>query len=784
MILILRSEQPRCVIQVAGRGFRVRFALCGPLAWAVVLLLPGGARSADAFSLRHRFEVRYSIGSALMDGPAFAADVNGDGSAEVILTHAGRALCDGFLQGEQRVLWDMTLSPPGRLDAVKDVTGDGRPDLLVVSGEDGANGEAWLTCYGEYRARGAPGVSYRVGPFLRGCAVSSKVQNAGAVRVLGSFATGVEGRPVFYVSSSPHVPGKDARFVAAYDGRTGTLLWKYPIGPQPNGLALLPGRGGEEDRLILSTYAPNNGFLGGGGSDSLCSLIALSPRGDEQWCATLGGVFCGGSVAVTPAGADSSRRLLAGVARSGADSAAAPRGDLLLLDPSTGRVLQGAEPLLSIYSLLSTDLEGDGEWEILAWGRDQRLYCFDHRLTRRWRSDPPCSVVLGIEDYDGDGGRELATICAGGPFVRVLHLHGGALAEWELSGPILDASSVRIAGAPLLVVRTRDEVQILALRSPTVAPIVLQASGAVLTVALGLLLMDRRRRRLAERVVEQGEIQERLLDAMTAFGHAGSSLKVVDRLRFFLKNWERRAGRTEPGSDPLPGLIDDYEHSVLPDLVRLVSLARRARVRPEHWRHLAALGLTAAADLQRITESLWGGTPARIHRTERALESIEGSLQGIRRHLRQVFHAPVEEIARRVLDRRREDLAAGAVEARCSLTTPVPPAVFASPTVLEGVLDNLVDNALRALAGRARREIEIAVVEEGAHCHIDVRDTGCGIPAEDWERIFDRHYTTKDEGGFGLYYARETLARYEGRIFVLTSDPAQGTTFRLVLRQS
>ena len=748
-----------------------------------LLLSPGGARPAEAFSLRHRFEVQYSIDSANMDGPVFAADMNGDGSAEIILTHAERALCDGFSQGEQRVLWDMTVSPPGRLDAVQDVTGDGRPDLLVVSGEDGASGEAWLTCYGEYRARGAPGPSYRVGPFLRDCVVSPKMQSSGQVLMLGSFPIGDAGRPVFYVSSSPHVPGKDARFLAAYDGPTGKLLWKYPVGPQPNGLVFYPGRAGEEGRLVFSTYAPDNGFRAGGQSDDLCCVIALSPRGDEQWCSTLGEVFCGATVEVTPAGPDSTRRLVAGVARSDADSAATQLDNLLLLDPSSGRILQSADPLLSIYSLLPADLERDGKWEILARGRDQRLYCYDRRLARRWRGDPPCSEVIGIEDYDGDGKREIAAVRIGSPFLRVLDLGGRTLAERAASGPILQAYSVRISGEPLLVLRTKHEIEILALRSPTVAPVVIEASCAALALALSLLLLDRRRRRRAERVVEEGEIQEKLLDAMTAFGHAGSSLKVVDRLRFFLKNWERRAGRTDPGSEPFPGLIDDYEHAVLPDLVRLVSLARRAQVRPEYWRRLAPLGLAAAADLQRITEDTGGDMQARIHRTEKALESIEGCLQGIRRHLRQVFRAPVEEIAQRVLDRRREDLAADRVESRCSRRTPDPVAVFASPTVLEKVLDNLVDNALRVLAGRPRREIEITVVAEGAHCHIDVRDTGCGIRPEDWERVFDRHFTTKEQGGFGLYYARETLARYEGRIFVLTSDPEEGTTFRLVLRQ-
>ncbi|MGD1049178.1 MAG: HAMP domain-containing sensor histidine kinase, partial [Candidatus Krumholzibacteriaceae bacterium] len=84
----------------------------------------------------------------------------------------------------------------------------------------------------------------------------------------------------------------------------------------------------------------------------------------------------------------------------------------------------------------------------------------------------------------------------------------------------------------------------------------------------------------------------------------------------------------------------------------------------------------------------------------------------------------------------------------------------------------------------AAPEIAINVQWEGDYCRIDIRDNGCGIPREDWERVFERHFTTKAEGGFGLYYAREELARFGGKIFVLDSAAGSGTTMRVVLRRS
>jgi signal transduction histidine kinase len=89
------------------------------------------------------------------------------------------------------------------------------------------------------------------------------------------------------------------------------------------------------------------------------------------------------------------------------------------------------------------------------------------------------------------------------------------------------------------------------------------------------------------------------------------------------------------------------------------------------------------------------------------------------------------------------------------------------------------------MKGSDSRALEIAVKNEGANCLVDVRDAGCGIAKDDWERVFERHYTTKaGGGGFGLFYSREELAKFSGKIYVLESSSGEGTTIRVVLRRS
>jgi len=64
---------------------------------------------------------------------------------------------------------------------------------------------------------------------------------------------------------------------------------------------------------------------------------------------------------------------------------------------------------------------------------------------------------------------------------------------------------------------------------------------------------------------------------------------------------------------------------------------------------------------------------------------------------------------------------------------------------------------------------------------IDVEDTGCGIPAENLQRIFDPFYTTKIDGtGLGLSLVKR-IANEHGGIVTVESRVGQGSTFSIWL---
>jgi len=115
------------------------------------------------------------------------------------------------------------------------------------------------------------------------------------------------------------------------------------------------------------------------------------------------------------------------------------------------------------------------------------------------------------------------------------------------------------------------------------------------------------------------------------------------------------------------------------------------------------------------------------------------------------------------------------------------PFVVGDRDLLHRVLLNVLINAADSMAGCGRIEIA-ARVEQVANpsigtIHIDIVDTGIGIPADLIPRVFERGFTTKSPGdsrGFGLGICREIIQMHGGDIR-LSSTAGSGTTVRLSL---
>jgi two-component system NtrC family sensor kinase len=108
--------------------------------------------------------------------------------------------------------------------------------------------------------------------------------------------------------------------------------------------------------------------------------------------------------------------------------------------------------------------------------------------------------------------------------------------------------------------------------------------------------------------------------------------------------------------------------------------------------------------------------------------------------------------------------------------------IHASPSELQQVLLNLVNNAIDAIE-RPGGTVTVATKAIGDEVVLEVRDTGKGIPEANLGRIFDPFFTTKPVGqgtGLGLPICYGIVEKMGGRITV-ESEIEKGTTFTVFI---
>lgn len=108
------------------------------------------------------------------------------------------------------------------------------------------------------------------------------------------------------------------------------------------------------------------------------------------------------------------------------------------------------------------------------------------------------------------------------------------------------------------------------------------------------------------------------------------------------------------------------------------------------------------------------------------------------------------------------------------------PDILCAPSRVNQVFINLVTNAAQAMDGAGT--LKIATYADGdGWVHVEVRDSGCGIPQENLDKVLDPFFTTKPVGqgtGLGLSIVRRIMDEHQGRLMI---DSKEGVGTQITL---
>jgi len=417
-----------------------------------------------------------------------------------------------------------------------------------------------------------------------------------------------------------------------------------------------------------------------------------------------------------------------------------PRGALAVA-VDDGRVLweyrMGAKPALE-YTFLA-DLDGDGRRELLVAIKDRVR---DH------------GALLVLDPASGR--QRTALVWPQGLVGPVLVPGGDGPAELLVSSWDGDLHLFRWDGGP-----------------PPWLPL-----PPALLVAIGAWWYLRRRRRSSSvaRMARRQLLASLRLANHGATGQAHALQAYVGLLRIAASGRGDEERLRRRLADRAADLLD----GTLPELREQLDMARLAGL-DEHEIALAEACAARIEELVQETEA--APTVARCRAVADELagqaDRLAGHLRALRREILRGFRTDPAAVQRRVLDAHAAMIEKDGV----TLDAPDPrvPPVAVAPEDLTFILDNLVANALQAMAGGATRRLSLTWEAAGERVVCRVADTGCGLPRDLWERALDTTFSTREGGGTGLPASREKLRACGGSLEIESSEVGRGTVFVLTL---
>ena len=174
----------------------------------------------------------------------------------------------------------------------------------------------------------------------------------------------------------------------------------------------------------------------------------------------------------------------------------------------------------------------------------------------------------------------------------------------------------------------------------------------------------------------------------------------------------------------------------------------------------------------------------KTYTVERLVERIV-TLQAVRPGTLTLEPLTLDELAGEIVEHWQPKALEAGVEIALDTPAGLPP-LAADRKQLAEAFDNLFSNAIKFSPKGG--QVTVRMYSENGSVHVEVRDTGIGIPPDKLPRVFDRFYqvdgTVKRRfggAGVGLAVARQIVEAHGGHIWAESQGLGQGSTFHLAL---
>ncbi|HID26964.1 MAG TPA: hypothetical protein EYP22_03915, partial [Methanosarcinales archaeon] len=208
------------------------------------------------------------------------------------------------------------------------------------------------------------------------------------------------------------------RGVYVYDYSTGSKIWHYNIGPNPNSITIANVTGDASKEIIFGTIGPWNGNYDNGISDSESAVICLSSDGKRLWMHKFEKRgFVDAQVAVSDLDGDGRNEIIACTQEHGWNKWDGKWGKVYIINPENGeieKVHDFGKPVMHWTGMGIADFNGDGKKEIVVAVKDGSkketkitMLDSDLKLLHEYVISDSRAKIEAINDINGDGKNEV-----------------------------------------------------------------------------------------------------------------------------------------------------------------------------------------------------------------------------------------------------------------------------------------------------------------------------------------------------------------------------------------
>jgi signal transduction histidine kinase len=728
-------------------------------------------------------------------------DLDGDGDRDLAMFIEKGFMAFAQEDHELRILWQENLPVEHRrigtdlrLAVCRDLDGDGLDEIAYSyrSSDQGYHGLCIVNHYGEDRIRE---FSLPIGEDLNGDG-----RWDGWYFIVGTVPGALpDGRPGLLLGC---VVGYDRynRGLRLIDPADGTEVWRYETGPNPtNGESLIADLDGDgQVEIVLASNSPHNlgGELVNGSSDDRAWIFVLNTDGTLRWAKPQGIHFFSLDLTLGDLTGDGLPELVSSTRHH---SAGASGDTLTVFDPRSGEILAWDATVAAVNGQAIGVDRIRRRSNIICANTIGELFSYELRgehLERKLlaRAEGSLKLLGHGEVISGSHGSETVLSTTAGRLLLLDDLHR-PLASCE--SPYLNNQSylcfdIWRASPDRSYLIGNSELGRFGM-TPTHRPAPLPAKLplgllTVLLLSLSLLIGLAFRQRFLKPAQDTG-CREQLLRVLGELEDARHGHFPATEALARLLNMIRLAEEGEsPRVRTLPRLslaLVEFKEATLPRLQGILEQAETCRLSIERARETRITLDSVVDTMDHLLDRELSADilEAELEPLSQSCSRVEQDLLSIRDAARRQFSAEPRAMLGRLLALRTEVFSARGIDLEVE-GEETAGACHIDPADLHYILDNLVDNAIRAMNGHPEARLMVAISSIGSKLRIDMRDSGVGIPSTRRRTVFEPGFTTRDEGergGFGLSRSRELLRRWGGKLELLESEEGQGSRFRLTL---